>query len=578
MSLLTETKSVVGDFQYLNVDALQVRTLNTAKLYNFAGGNSGDVLTWNEPLNQWEPLPGVAANVIVTPVINNAEYYPTFAPTDQGTVPLNTNLKLTFNPGAQVLTVPYVNGTAAAAVDSLNSLNVNVTDDNTTNSTLYPTFVLNNSGNNNVRVDSAHLTYNPVSNVLSSSLFSGSLINVVTINGAPYPPPLPSAIPTGNTLTVDEKYGNDALAALNRYAVAFKTIGAALALAAAGENVRVNAGVYTLAAGLTIPAGVSLTGAGTQCVVLDMPGVAASTTLITMGSNTRVENVTGNLSSANNVALTGVNFPSTTSINAKLRSVVINVTSSAVGANAITGVLSAGTSTLTFASSDAIARSTVNVTSSSTGVTRGLLVQNDNRIGIRETVINATGTGSNIIGVETYGVGIVVPYVTLKTSTVRGSLADVSRTAGTLLVGSTDFVNTTANGNSFSTFVVGINIVFAVIGNLGNNKVHYLVPGSFQQNNLPSAPLLIPITQNTILISSSISYTENVAAPKQIYADVYKSTDLVTPVYTITLSAGTVVTLTTKSVDFAQGDLYFVTVTTVGNTWNGTFSLTLTFY
>lgn len=62
-------------------------------------------------------------------------------------------------------------------------------------------------------------------------------------------------MPTGNTLTVDAVYGDDGLAALNRYAGAFKTISAALALAAAGQNVVVNAGTYEDT--LTIPDDVS---------------------------------------------------------------------------------------------------------------------------------------------------------------------------------------------------------------------------------------------------------------------------------------------------------------------------------
>ena len=52
MSLLSESKKVVGEFQYLNADALSVRTVYGAGLYNFSGGANGDVLTWNDFDNQ----------------------------------------------------------------------------------------------------------------------------------------------------------------------------------------------------------------------------------------------------------------------------------------------------------------------------------------------------------------------------------------------------------------------------------------------------------------------------------------------------------------------------------------------
>ena len=326
---------------------------------------------------------------------------------------------------------------------------------------------------------------------------------------------------------------------------------------------------------ITLPADVCLTGASTQCVLVEFTGAAVNTTMVSMGANTRIENMTFNLSSFNAVSLTGVTFPSTTSLTAKLRSTVWNVTSTNGGANSVVGVLSAGTSSMGYSGSDAIARSTINVSSSGTGVTRGLLVQSDNRFGIRDTVINASGTGSNIIGVESnvLAPGITVPYVSLKTSTVRSVLADVSRTAGTILVGFTDFVNNKANGNSFSVVTEASQQVFAVLNNLGNNTTHNLVPGTFIQNQLPMTSLNIPVTQNMILISASIAFVGTLGGP--IHADVYRNNS---QVYTITLNAAGVFTQKNISVDFYENDTYHATVTTTDNGNNGTFSLTLAFY
>ena len=585
MSLLNSTSSQVGVFTHL-----EAHTLNGPQLLNFGGGSDADVLTFDKTNNSWWPQPPAqGTNVYVNPVTTNAPFFLTLVPQDTGSQPVKTNVALTYNPGTTVLTVPFVDGTASSSVDSLNSVNVGVTDNTAANVTVYPTFVQGNTGNQAVQVDSTGLTYNPSTNTLSSALFSGSLVNVVTINGLPYPQAPISLFPIGYTLTVDQVYGDDAKAAAtpaSRFAYPFKTLQAALTLLPVNyTNIRVNPGTYTLVAGLlgvpliTLPADVCLTGASTQCVLVEFTGAAVNTTMVSMGANTRIENMTFNLSSSNAVSLTGVTFPSTTSLTAKLRSTVWNVTSTNGGANSVVGVLSAGTSSLDYSGSDAIARSTINVSSSGTGVTRGLLVQSDNRFGIRDTVINASGTGSNIIGVESnvLAPGITVPYVSLKTSTVRGVLADVSRTAGTILVGFTDFVNNKANGKSFSVVTEASQQVFAVLNNLGNNTTHNLVPGTFLQNQLPMTSLNIPVTQNMILTSASIAFVGTLGGP--IHVDVYQNN---TQVYTITLDLTLhptgVFTQKNISVDFYENDTYHATVTTTGNGNNGTFSLTLAFY
>jgi hypothetical protein len=848
MSLLSESKRIVGDFEYLNSKQLHTQTLNAAGLSNFAEGTDGDVLTWNEGTNSWEPhTPTGGTNVFVSPVTTNADFYPTLASHDHGSLPLNTNLGLIYNPGTQILTVPYIDSIVTNAVDSLNTVNVEVTNDSTTNfsfyptfvngtgnrgiqidsssfsfnpatdtltvpnlngnastatlatlatnttntsninitnntatnatfyptfvaansgnqilqvdsttlqfnpatdtltvpnvqgnassatnsvnsvnvgitnntatnntyyptfvsansgnsnvqvdsvtytynpstntltvpnvagtasnatdsvnsanvgvtnntatnltyyptfvaansgnnsvqvdsvtytynpstntltvpnvtgtasnatdavntanvgvtndvataATMYPTFVANNSGNNNVRVDSTALTYNPSTNTLVSTLFSGNLINVMTINGAAYPPAFAPVTPTGNTLTVDAVYGDDVLAASNPYSVYFKTITAALTKAAllinpalpSGLNVIVNSGTYDEI--LTIPGGVSLTGAGPQCVVIQKLLVTADTTLITMGLNCRIENFTANLSSSGNYNLTGVNFPSGTSLNAKMRNSVWTVTSTYVGVGnpSIIGVLSAGISTpptTNYTAANAIQRTTINVLSSSNGVTRGIYVSGANRFAIRDAVVYArgstAGTGTNIVGAETTNVNA---YLELKTSTISGILYDINRTAGDLLLGFTDLRNNKANGNSFSTVVESSNLTFGIVGNLQNNKTEYLVPGTMVHAALPVVPLNIPVTQNMILFSGTVIFTGALISSHTVTFNLFKNASIV-PVYSITLVAGqNTVINTSQSVDFNQGESYYATCVTVGNVPAGTFTATVAFY
>lgn len=714
MSLLSDIYRQVGTFE-----TLQTNVLNSARLINFSKGDNGDVLTWDESEHGWKPqAPTSGTNVYVIEENKNAEFYMTFVPELDDSVPLNTNSSVTYNPSTHVLTVPYLNGLATEAIDSLNSVNmevkndtttnsalyptfvsgnsgnqsvkvdssgltfnpalntltvanlagnassassvavtddtssnfnwyptfvsvasgnqsvkvdssgltfnpalntltvanvagnassatnatnatnaanVAVTDDTTTNSVMYPTFVLTNSGNNNIRVDSADLTYNPVTNTFSSRLFSGSLINVVTINGAVYPPPFLSPPATGNTLTVDAVEGDDGLAQVNPYRVPFKTIKAAMASALTGNNIRVYAGSYTFTETLTMTPGVSLTGAGTQCVVLNWTsGITADSTMIVMGASCRIENVTMNMSTGSAVNITGILFPIGTSLTSKIRSSVLNVTYTGAGNKAIVGVLSNAAETYNtalFNSSDAIARSTVNVTSNSIGSTKGLSVAGKNRFGIRDSVINVNGSGagSYVVGVETSATDA---YCSLKTSTVNGASSapsppginyDINRASlplpSTILLGFTDLVNNNANSNSFSVVTESSTTTFGVFGGLPNGNLN-LVPGTIDKNTNVGT-FDIPIVQNMILFSGVIRFTGSLIG-HTITFNVYKTSGILGPVlvFSIVMTevTGATVIEDKKSVDFNKGDTYYAVVNSNANIPSGTFTATLAFY
>ena len=60
-------------------------------------------------------------------------------------------------------------------------------------------------------------------------------------------------------------------------------------------------------------------------------------------------------------------------------------------------------------------------------------------------------------------------------------------------------------------------------------------------------------------------------------AEVYRNA-ILAPVYSITINGAGVTSKTNVSVDFSAGNTYYVTVRTTGNTNNGTYVLTLTFY
>jgi hypothetical protein len=317
----------------------------------------------------------------------------------------------------------------------------------------------------------------------------------------------------GNTLTVDAVFGNDVSGAADKYREPFLTITQALSNASAGELVFVRPGTYNES--IVVPANVSLNGAGAQAVVIQRLNVTSNVTLVTMGSNCRAENFTANLSSSSNVDLIGVDFPDGTVPTAKLRNSIWTVTSTALGSNTILGCRSSGTSSLDFASANMIQRSSLNVISAGGGPTRGILVNGSNRFSVRDIVIYARGTGTNIIGVETTDADA---FFDSKTTTISGTTHDINRSAGTLRLGFTDLANNNANGNSFSVSTEPSHIYYGVIGNVGNGT-SFLAPGSIPFNSLPTTEFGLPFAQ-----------------PVMIFEGVFRATNpLTTGVATFTL-------------------------------------------
>ena len=346
-----------------------------------------------------------------------------------------------------------------------------------------------------------------------------------SIPGERGPPGLPSI--QGRILRVDQLYGSDISGALSKYANAFQTISGALSNAVAGELVEILPGTYNEK--VVVPDNVSLQGTGAQAVIIQQLNCTSNTTLLTMGSNCRAENFTANLSSSSNVNLIGVDFPNGTIPTAKLRNSIWTITSTATGSNTILGCRSSGTSATTFASANMIQRSTLNVISSSTGPTRGILVNGSNRFSVRDIVIYARGTGSDIVGVETTDAGAVFDC---KTTTISGTLYDINRTAGSILLGATDLVNNNANGNGFSTsieaakllFVLGPYVNFSGQGSLSTTPAgtYYLSPGT-SIANFATNVVGIPFGQKVIVFDGVISSTVAIPVGVTVTVTLYKS-------------------------------------------------------
>ena len=385
----------------------------------------------------------------------------------------------------------------------------------------------------------------------------------------------PNATPLGNTLRVDAVYGNDAVAALDRYNKPFLTLNAALSAAVAGENVLVNAGTYNET--VTIPANVSVTGSGAQAVILQQLNVASNTTLVTMGSNCRFENFTLNLSSSSNVNLTGAYFPGATPTTAKLRNSIWTVTSTATGSNTIVGVLADGATTApttAFVTANSIQRSSINVISASTGPSRGIYITGANRFPVRDIIVNARGTGTDIVGVETTDVSGVAD---LKTSSVFGTTYDIKQTNGSIVLSATDLINHNADAKGFTTVTAAPSTIYGVTKNINSTSAtRYLLPGNTDFGNLETTAIGVPAPQACIVFEMNIFASSVLPAGAVVTFNLYRNT-VGTPFMTGFINNGTQsTTITSTSEKFDQGDRLIVEMVTSGTSPVGTIPIFVT--
>jgi len=372
----------------------------------------------------------------------------------------------------------------------------------------------------------------------------------------------------GLVARVDSINGNNTTAIIG--GLPFLTIQAAIAAigAATGITIWILPGTYTLTAGITIPSGCSIRGISVQTVIINL-AVTVSTTMITMGTNTRLEDVTCNLTSnTNGVNLTGIEFPgatgtTVTTTSAKLRTMVMNVnnngvttgsTSNVFGINC-TGVVALGITTTSLFNFNCIKGSTISVLSNGAGTKRALLVSGANTATVRDSNFSVaaptigTSTGS-YVGVETNDVASL-GTVQIRTSTIGCVLpiagqtftaSDILQTtpatltnptylasAGIQLGPGVDLVTKTAGAKAFSVYSYPLNIYYGLIGTLSHNisstpPLSYLWPGSlFVSNNANATypdkttpPAYFRIPQSMILAGMSASLNDLPAVAKPI--------------------------------------------------------------
>jgi hypothetical protein len=200
-----------------------------------------------------------------------------------------------------------------------------------------------------------------------------------------------------------------------------------------------------------------------------------------------------------------------------------------------------------------------------TGITRSLYVTNSNRFTARDTNFSALGTSS--IGVETTNISTVVE---LKECSVNGGVYDINRTAGTLQLSSTDLINASANGNSFSVNTEPSPIFFGVTGNIANGTKN-LMPGTLLHNDL-TGTFGLPFPQRLIVFQGLFTSRAALTGGQTAQYHLHKNSTAGTPFMSATLnSANQTVRVQDKSESFnAITDRLIVELTTSGNIGNNT--------
>jgi hypothetical protein len=291
------------------------------------------------------------------------------------------------------------------------------------------------------------------------------------------------------------------------------------------------------------------------------------------------------------VDLTGVDFPSGTPQTAKLRTMVLNVTSTATGAPTVLGIRSAGTSSNAPSSANTMRGCTINVSPSGTGINRCILVSAANRFAIRDTNVYINGAGANNVGIETTNNDAVCEAKTSTVSSITTNVDqtqhhDILRTLGNIVLTFTDLYHNDAGTRSFTTTTEPSNVYFGIVGNLAADRRYYITPGTLPVSYVSEtasaaawdSTLVFPVPWNqpVIVFTFTLSFTGTLGAGVSLDFNIHRGIGLAppspTPVLTIKLTAGeTRKSITTQSAVFNLGDTMACTLVTTGNPSTGTF-------
>lgn len=393
----------------------------------------------------------------------------------------------------------------------------------------------------------------------------------------------------GKTLLVDSANGNDATGAVN--GLPFLTVEAAINYVTTnsltGVTIWVAPGSYSLSAEITIPATCALRGSNTQTtlITLSASNPGGTVYMITMGENTRIEDINLSLTSSNATTnLVGIRTPGTTSNTSKFRTGVLTVNNSGLSSVTTTnvyGILDDGTGSVGVESfSFNFTRGvTINVISNGGGAKRGIYVTGADDITFRDTNIyvaapvSSASTGS-YIGVETSN---ELASAQFRTSSIFGPTtagsytgSDILQTTpgtgnisyGIQLGPGCDLINKTAGGKPFTTYVTPTTLIYSLRGSAPNGTA-YLWAGN--QRSFDNTEVFYRFQQNSIVQGMSINLRVAPGAGNSFTVNVLKNT---LGIGESSVTSMTVTILDTNksgenfnnSVDFAQYDYMSVEI------------------
>ena len=418
----------------------------------------------------------------------------------------------------------------------------------------------------------------------------------------------------GNVLRVDTINGNDSNAVVG--GAPYKTVNAAITGATTGQTIWVLPGTYDLTAGIAIPTGVCLRGLNVQTCTVQMVNVTSDTTLITMGENCRVEDLTLNLTSTGHHTLKGIVFGGTTTQTSKLRTCVLTVNNSSAsytGTSNVYGVECNGTGSLSSSSFsfNCLKGSTINVKSNGNGNKRGILVSNSNIVTTRDLNVyvaapsGPTGYTGTYVGVETNDTGgtgsiqmrsTTVGFVK-PTGTQGYNGSDILQTTpatildptylispGIQIGPGTDLVTKSAGGKGFSTYIYPATLFYGILGTTNNNRDGYIWPGTvtptstYPDQTNPTGryrvqqPLILSgISANASAVSTAAGTDITVCKNAMTGTSLSNAT-----IFTVNLNSGKLNnSFYNASVNFAAGDYINVHVSPTGTITDLTVQLDL---
>jgi hypothetical protein len=243
--------------------------------------------------------------------------------------------------------------------------------------------------------------------------------------------------------------------------------------------------------------------------------------------------------------LAGIVFPNATTTSSKVRTCVVNVSSTATGGTGYTyGIYANSTATtslpFTLQSLNAMQRTTVNANSTggATGNVRALYIDPSSscQFAVRDCVFYAGFTGATAasIGVENGSAG---SFISLKTSSVYGTVNDVlqpllggtaygSTATPTIQLSSTDLLNANSDARGFSVVSSANQMSFSITGNIAQNTSYYLLPGNVSTTAPfigPDNILGIPFSQKTIVYSMTVYSNYTYTAADYVTINLYNS-------------------------------------------------------